>query len=153
MRSALTSSPSFVSQVVLLAGKLEAAFPWLVGTWVLGVFGLSLWHLGGCIAVQRLKSLGTHPADSQTHALLTRLTRRMNLRCPVRLLQSALVETPVVFGCWRPVILIPASVLLGLAPAQLEAILAHELAHVRRHDYLVNTLQNAIEILLLKRCL
>ena len=141
-------APAFLSQVAVLAVRLEPAFPWLVGAWVLGVFALSLWHLGGCIAVQRLKSLGTHPADSQSYALLTRLTHRMNLPRPVRLLQSVLVETPVVIGCLRPIILIPASVLTGLAPAQLEAILAHELAHVRRHDYLVNLLQTVIETLL-----
>ena len=142
------TQPSSIAQIAALAAKLEPAFPCLVGTWILGVLSLSLWHLGGWIAAQRLKSLGTHPADAAAHKLLARLMRRMNLRRPVRLMQSVLVETPLVLGWLRPVILVPASVLSGLSPAQLEAILAHELAHIRRHDYLVNLLQIVIETLL-----
>jgi BlaR1 peptidase M56/HEAT repeats len=69
---------------------------------------------------------------------------------PVRLVASALTQVPAVIGWWRPVILMPVSVLTGggLTPLQLDALLAHELAHVRRHDYLVNVLQTVIEALL-----
>jgi TonB family protein len=66
----------------------------------------------------------------------------------VRLLESAAVEVPTVVGLWRPIILVPASTLTGLSVWQLEAVLAHELAHIRRHDYLVNLLQALIEALL-----
>src|SRR5205085_6589248 len=65
-----------------------------------------------------------------------------------RLCRSALVEVPTAIGFMKPVILLPASTLTGLAPAQIEAILAHELAHIRRHDYFVNLLQSVIETLL-----
>lgn len=143
-----STQPSFFAQVAALAGRLEPAFPWVVSAWVFGVLGLSLWHLGGWIAAQRLKSLGIRPADAAAHTLLARLARRMNLRRPIRLMQSVLVETPLVLGWLRPVILVPSCVLSGLSPAQLEAILAHELAHIRRHDYLVNLLQVLIETLL-----
>src|SRR5207247_9522060 len=67
---------------------------------------------------------------------------------PVRILESALVQVPTVIGWMRPVVLIPASALAGLTPRQLEAVIAHELAHIRRYDYLVNLLQTAVEILL-----
>ena len=63
------------------------------------------------------------------------------------MLESALVEVPTVVGWLRPVILLPASALTGLSPEQLEAILAHELAHIRRYDYLVNIVQTVVEIL------
>ena len=76
------------------------------------------------------------------------LTRRMRVSRPVRLLESAAVRVPTLVGCLRPVILLPASVLTGLAPEQIEALLAHELAHVRRWDYLVNLLQIMAETLL-----
>ena len=69
-------------------------------------------------------------------------------RARSRLLESALVDVPTVIGWMKPVILLPASALAGLSPAQLEAILAHELAHIRRHDYLVNLLQTLVETLL-----
>ena len=61
---------------------------------------------------------------------------------------SAVAQTPAVIGWIRPVVLLPASALSGLEPGQIEALLAHELAHIRRHDYLVNLLQTAVETLL-----
>jgi ankyrin repeat protein len=64
------------------------------------------------------------------------------------MLESALVEVPTLIGWLRPTILVPASVFIGLTPDQLEAILAHELAHVRRYDYLVNLFQTLIETIL-----
>ncbi|MHC4213190.1 MAG: M56 family metallopeptidase [Planctomycetota bacterium] len=64
----------------------------------------------------------------------------------VELTESALVQVPTVIGWLKPVILLPASVLTGLSTEQLEAILAHELAHIRRHDYLANMFQTVIEI-------
>jgi hypothetical protein len=57
-------------------------------------------------------------------------------------------EVPTVIGWLRPVILVPVSAFVGLSPQQIEALLAHELAHIRRHDYLVNLLQTAVETLL-----
>src|SRR2546427_7001828 len=66
----------------------------------------------------------------------------------VGVLQPAWVQVPGVLGWVRPVILLPASALTGLTPLQLEALLAHELAHVRRYDYLVNLVQSVIETLL-----
>ena len=67
------------------------------------------------------------------------------LRRATQILQSTLVQVPVVAGYFRPVILVPMSVISGLPASQLEAILAHELAHIRRHDYLVNLLQTLLE--------
>jgi beta-lactamase regulating signal transducer with metallopeptidase domain len=64
------------------------------------------------------------------------------------LLESALVEVPTVIGWFRPVILVPATFFTGLPPEQIEAILIHELAHIRRHDYFVNLFQIGIETLL-----
>ncbi len=76
------------------------------------------------------------------------LCRRLEIRRAVAFLESSAVSVPMVVGWLRPVVLVPASTLTGLSPRQLEAILAHELAHVRRHDYLVNLLQTAVETLL-----
>jgi TonB family protein len=73
---------------------------------------------------------------------------RLGLTRPVRLLITSLAEGPSVVGWIRPVILLPAATLLGLTPEQLEAVLAHEFAHIRRYDYLVNVLQMVVETLL-----
>ena len=67
------------------------------------------------------------------------------LAFPVLLLESALANVPVVFGHFRPVILVPAGLLAGLPPEQIQAILLHELAHIRRCDYAVNFLQRLVE--------
>ncbi|MBC7819984.1 MAG: M48 family metalloprotease, partial [Planctomycetaceae bacterium] len=74
-------------------------------------------------------------------------SRRMRLTRVVRIAESTLVRVPMVVGYLQPMILLPASVLTGLSPTQLEALLAHELAHVRRHDWLVNALQVLAETL------
>ena len=79
---------------------------------------------------------------------LRALAARLRVTRPVALLESCLAETPVLIGFLRPAILIPAGLLAGLAPDQLEAILLHELAHIRRHDYAVNVMQSLVEGLL-----
>ncbi|HEY2250737.1 MAG TPA: M56 family metallopeptidase, partial [Planctomycetaceae bacterium] len=76
------------------------------------------------------------------------LRHRLGIKCSVRLLQSAATSVPFVVGSLRPVVVVPAAMLTGLTPAEVEAIFAHELAHVRRHDFLVNLFQNVVETLL-----
>lgn len=126
--------------------ELEMLFPWLVLGWVVGVCGLSGRLLAGWFQVRRLRSQSTKPLPwTEPFAVLA---RRLEVSRPVRLLQSALVEVPTVIGWLRPVILLPASCVTGLTPRQLESIIAHELAHIRRHDYLINLLQSAVETLL-----
>jgi uncharacterized protein involved in exopolysaccharide biosynthesis len=82
------------------------------------------------------------------HVILRELCAKMRVSAPVRIFRSALVEVPTVVGWLRPVILLPAAVLTGLSPGQLEAVVLHELAHIRRHDNLVNALQCIIETLM-----
>jgi beta-lactamase regulating signal transducer with metallopeptidase domain len=127
---------------------LEQAIPWLVATWVIGVALCSLRLTQGCWRLNALKTKGIEPLDSGWIEMLNDLKRRLNISRPVQLFKSALVDVPTVVGWLRPVILLPASSLTGLTPSQLEAILAHELAHVVRHDYLINVFQNVVETLM-----
>jgi beta-lactamase regulating signal transducer with metallopeptidase domain len=129
---------------------LRPALPWITLAWCIGVVILGLWRLGGWVAVQRLRSLDAQQLDSEEIAsrLADRLARRLQLTGPFRLARSLRVRTPLLIGWLRPLILLPAAVLSGLSPQQLESILAHELVHVRRHDYLINLLQIAVETLL-----
>ena len=116
--------------------------------WLSGVAILTLRLLAGWLWVQRLRSRGTAPAPATWQKITARLSKRLHIARPIRLLESAMVEVPTVIGWLRPVVLMPASALSGMGPPQLEAILAHELAHIRRHDYLVNLLQTLVETLL-----
>jgi len=127
---------------------LEPVLPAIVVLWVAGVVGFSLRLAAGWMAAGRLAVIGTRPAPLACAAALQRLAARLRVTRPVRVIESALVQVPVVIGWLRPVILLPASALTGLTPFQLDALLAHELAHVRRHDYLVRVLQSVIETLL-----
>ena len=122
--------------------------PWALGIWMVGVALLSLRMLGAWFWLQGLRDRQVAPAGAEWHLRLSTLQRRLGIHQTVELLKSAAVQVPLVIGWLRPVILVPASAFLGLSPEALEAVLAHELAHIRRHDYLVNLLQSIVEILL-----
>ena len=126
---------------------LEPALPYIVSGWLIGVFGLSIWHLGGWTQLQRLKRRMVKQVDSTLLNKLKVLTQKLKVKQTVQLMESALVQIPTVVGWLRPVILLPASALTGLTSEQLEAIIAHELAHIKRLDYLINILQTVVEIL------
>jgi beta-lactamase regulating signal transducer with metallopeptidase domain len=129
------------------ARSLERLLSWLSLAWLLCVLMLSARMLGGVLVARRLK-LRADEVAAEWQQKLAELSGRLHVRRRVRLLESARVQVPTVVGWLRPVILVPASVFVGLTPLQLEVLLAHELAHVRRHDYFVNLLQTLAETLL-----
>ncbi len=139
---------SRLASVSLRGSWLEPLLPWVVCAWGVGVLVLSLRLLGGWVCIQWLVRHETRPVAESWAKPLARLKERLNLARTVRLLESAAVQIPLAIGWMRPVILLPVTALLGLPLDQLEAILAHELAHVRRYDYLVNLVQSVIETLL-----
>ncbi|QDU07477.1 M56 family metallopeptidase [Gimesia aquarii] len=145
------SEPENESQITVQAFNVSTIFSWLswlVGSWCIGVAVLAVWNGGGWIVVHKLRSHGTAPVDESLRLRMERLSRRLRVNRPVVLVKSMLVEVPMVIGWLRPMILMPASLLVNLSPDQLDAILAHELAHIRRHDYLVNLFQLLTESLL-----
>ena len=126
---------------------INRLLPTTVIVWLAGVLLLSIRLIAACAGVERLKR-ATRAVDATVALRVQSLAHRFGIDKPVRVFESALVRVPTVVGYLRPVILLPASVITGLAPAYLDAVLAHELAHVRRHDYLINTLQSLVETLL-----
>ena len=143
--SAARPGPSLQARI---RAELEPALPWIVVAWLAGVVILSMRLASGWLVTRRLSTVGTRPVPQACRDALARLVVRLGVSRPVRVLESAMVQVPAVIGWLRPVVLLPASALTGLTPLQLDALLAHELAHVRRYDYLVNLLQSAIETLL-----
>jgi beta-lactamase regulating signal transducer with metallopeptidase domain/uncharacterized protein involved in exopolysaccharide biosynthesis len=127
---------------------VDRTLPWLIQVWAIEVMGFSVRLIFGTQWVRRLTHAEVQPLSPEWLAKLQDLSSRLNITQSVGLLKSSLVEVPLVVGWLRPVILMPASAISGLTPEQLEAILAHELAHVRRHDYLVNLAQTVIETLM-----
>ena len=130
------------------AALLDPALPWLVVIWVGGVILLSVRLGHGWMTARRLRTHGTRATSAMLRQVLDRLATRLRVTRPVQLLESLVIEVPAVIGWLRPVILVPTSALTGLTPQQLELLLAHELAHVRRYDYLMNIVQCVIETLL-----
>jgi beta-lactamase regulating signal transducer with metallopeptidase domain len=133
---------------IQVRARIANALPGIVGLWCAGVLVLSVRYLGGWRLVQRMDRSAQPLLDDEVAAGLARLVHRMRVSRPVRLLESTMVEVPTVVGWLRPAILLPAATIAGLTAEQLEAILAHELAHVRRHDYLASLLQSAVETVL-----
>lgn len=127
-------------------GYFSRHLPLIVTLWLLGVMFLSLRFAGGMLYAQRLKASRSRPLPTPWPERLQALAERAGLRRPVRLLESLRLRTPVVIGHLKPVLLLPAGLVTGLPASEVEALLAHELAHVLRRDYLVNVLQNLLEI-------
>ena len=121
---------------------------WLVPVWLGGVSVFYLYNLIAWVAATRLRTRGAFAAPTEWRERLDHLAAAMGVRRHVVLLESCLAEVPVVIGYLRPVILLPVGMLAGLSTDQVEAVLIHELAHIRRFDYLVNVLQTLVEGLL-----
>lgn len=126
----------------------RSALPYAAILWALGVIILCIRHVGGLFAVRSLRRDSIPTSDPSTIAMMTRLLDRLTIRQAVTLRECARTSIPCVIGVCRPMILLPVGMIANLSPQFLESILAHELAHIRRHDYLVNLLQVAIETLL-----
>jgi uncharacterized protein (TIGR03435 family) len=121
--------------------------PWILPAWSLGVLLLSLRLVAGGLEVRALRRTASD-ADEALRQRVARLASRMGLHRAVKVATSARADGPSVIGWLRPLILLPPATLMGLTTTQLDAVLAHELAHVRRHDYLVNVVQMLAETLL-----
>ena len=98
--------------------------------------------------VNNLSQQNTIAPSQKLQTRFNELAKKINLTITPRLLLSLKVEVPMAIGWLKPVVLLPASMLSGLSTSQLEMLLLHELAHIRRHDYLVNFCQTLVEILL-----
>jgi beta-lactamase regulating signal transducer with metallopeptidase domain len=130
------------------SGNSPTYFSWLVELWFIGVVLLSLRSAGGILLIERLRRRETTPVTEELLGLCLALQRRMGLARVVRYCESLHLDAPAVAGWIRPVVLLPINVVTGLTDAQLEAVIAHELAHIRRYDALVNLFQVGIETLL-----
>jgi beta-lactamase regulating signal transducer with metallopeptidase domain len=127
---------------------LNQSLPAVIGFWFAGVLFLLCRLNLGLMATRKMKSLAGESTSSDIQHVLRALRTRLGIRRAVRLLNSARVQAPIVIGWLKPAILFPVGCMAGLSTLQIEAILAHELAHIRRHDYLVNLFQSVIETVL-----
>lgn len=120
----------------------------LVETWFAGVVFFSLRTAGGLILVERMRRHQSHSVDALLLEECRALQRRMGITRAIRFCECVCLEAPAVIGWFRPVVLLPLTALSGLSEDQLSAVVAHELAHIRRFDCFVNLFQIATETLL-----
>ena len=141
-----TANPAFGN-----LSRLDAVAPFLVAGWMCGVLFLGFRSLVGYCRVSQWRQNANLVSCLETQSVFQRLVERTfgrGQRLRVQLLESTLLQVPSVVGVLKPVVLIPPAMLTGLSQAQVEAILAHELAHIKRQDFLVNLLQTAVETIL-----
>lgn len=141
----LTAAPDLSASGIGPATAASPIWQWLAPLWMAGVAIFYLRSFTGWMATRRMRNTGVVPI---IHEGFRQLCARAGVDHAIALLESCLTEVPVVIGYFRPVILLPVGMAAGLRPDQVEALLLHELAHIRRHDYLVNLLQSAVEGLL-----
>jgi bla regulator protein BlaR1 len=125
---------------------LSAHISELVICWLIGAAFLLVRFAGGWIFTERLRTNAKIVMDKEWRARFGVLIARMNISQTIEFKETARILTPMVIGAFRPAVLIPIGLLSGFSTAQVEAILAHELAHIRRNDYLVNMLQSFVEV-------
>jgi beta-lactamase regulating signal transducer with metallopeptidase domain len=146
----LTGSATNQGNVTLAAffkNYFNRHLPLVVTIWLLGVLVLVLRLSGGYLYNQRLKLHRNQPLSNHWQNRLETFCRLTGIQKPVNLVESALVKIPMTIGHFKPVILFPLGLVTGLPRDQVEALLAHELAHILRKDYLVNILQSFVDIL------
>jgi beta-lactamase regulating signal transducer with metallopeptidase domain len=147
---ALVTKPA-AGDAVWIANRRDAwllAAPWLAGLYVAGVMMMLVRLTRGMIHTERLRTGAQPIAAGPLVKLLHHLSRNWSLRVVPMLAEGERIVVPKVIGLLRPTILLPASALSGLSTGELEMILAHELAHIRRHDMWVNLLQKLAEVAL-----
>ncbi len=126
---------------------LDAGMPAVVMIWLAGMFFFTVKFLAEFAYTNRMRYRETVAPSTFWKCRCDELCHMAGVRTSIDLVESALVQVPVVIGALKPMILLPLGTLAGLPAQQVEAILAHELAHIRRHDYLVNILQTLVSIL------
>lgn len=136
------------SPSLLLPDAWDWISPRLGTAWLLGAALCSLRLFGGWLSNARLRRRQLRPAPAEWSAIVDRLMSAAGAVRRVQLRVSARIEVPVVVGWLRPMILVPAGAVTGMPAALLEGLLAHEVAHILRNDYLVNLLQSAAEAVL-----
>src|SRR6202045_970889 len=124
------------------------AMLWLVEAWFVGVLLLSLRTAGGLFLIERMRRKEIKQVGGELYERCVALQRRMGLDCVIQYCECHRLDAPAVLGWFRPVVLLPVRALTGLTEEQIEAVIAHELAHIRRLDCFVNLFQIAAETLL-----
>lgn len=135
-------------QMVQLFPNLEICFPILVTMYMAGMLLMTIKLVSDMLQLHQIRTSMVQPMGEAWEKHLDKLVAQMRLPRKVKLLVSRYIQVPVMLGFLKPVILLPVAMVNNLSEEQLEAILLHELAHVKRNDYLLNIFQSIVETIL-----
>ena len=144
---AVAAKPITRPDLSALSAIVEKAMPWVDAMWLVGVFILSARTIGGWRRIRQLRHAGLIEIPEPVRNSFERLSQRVGIRRKIELYVCPRISGPLAMGVFRSLVLLPASALTALSPDQLEVVLAHELAHIRRGDYLWNMIQTMVETL------
>ncbi len=128
--------------------SVKVIFPWLSAFYIIGLVLMLVRLLAGVRHLFSLRKSGIRQPDAIVNELLISLKRKLHYEGRVQLFISAKAQVPMVIGFFKPMILMPAATIAQLTTEQLETILLHELAHIKRYDYVVNILQTVVETII-----
>ncbi|MCF8390940.1 MAG: M56 family metallopeptidase, partial [Bacteroidales bacterium] len=121
--------------------------PWFVIAYAAGIIFLSFRLAFGLIYLRKYRYSGLVHISEDLETLFNKLQHKIKIKREVSMVESVLTRVPFVLGYFKPVVIVPAGIMMNIPFNQVEAILAHELAHIKRSDFLVNIIQSIIELL------
>lgn len=133
---------------VSFIGWFRVAAPWLVMAWLGGMALLSIRPIFGWHFASKARNQGTKPASQKILNSAQQIAKQLGLQVSINVFESTIAKVPMVVGYLKPVILLPVSAITHLTADELESILRHEIAHIRRHDTVINFFQTVIETVL-----
>lgn len=143
---ATTGAEESGEQFAFITGFLNTHITSIVYIWLAGLFFFGLRFFSGLFELRKIKA----SAQYVSHNVMARaneIVDKMMIKKGVSIFQSAIVKSPMVIGHLKPMVIFPLGMLSGIPAGHLEAILAHEMAHIKRYDYLVNIMQSVVEVL------
>jgi beta-lactamase regulating signal transducer with metallopeptidase domain len=143
-----TLDNSTVSGFVAVMIRAEQALPFLSFGYLIVLVVLIVQWVHSYNYAQRIKHNGLHKIDVHWKLFTKEIAQRLGIKQNVRIYLSDLISTPMTIGFLKPIVLVPLASLNNLTAAQMEAVLLHELAHIKRFDYLLNILLSAMEMVL-----
>jgi beta-lactamase regulating signal transducer with metallopeptidase domain/flavin-binding protein dodecin len=139
---------TFAGALMLSLRNLEALLPYLSSGYLVAVVFLFFRLISQYRYTQHVTTTAVHKLQPQLRMYVQQIAARMGIKKEIRVWLSEIIDTPMTIGFWKPVILMPIASVNGLNTQQVEAILLHELAHIRRNDYLVNLMVATIDVIL-----
>lgn len=140
------SEKTFDMRMIKIRSFFQRNFDIICSIWLLGMVILMIRLLGGLFYTHRLRTTQLEPITGEWLNIIEETIIKLRVTIPLEASFSKIARSPMTLGIIKPILLFPASSITGLSTKQIESIVAHEIAHVIRHDYLFNILQSIVEI-------